>query len=427
MPFWRVDARVEGGGAVARSSGMSAQQRPLRVLQSFPHKIGAARICDTAWHQAAGVHAAGAQLTVMPGAVQPGRPLPDGIEVRTTLQRGRLRVPYKPLGRMRAMVLHDRLVARALPKLADRIDVVHTWPLGALETLKVARRLGIPSVLERPNAHTRFAYTVVRDESARLGIELPPDHEHAFNDEILEREEAEYALADRLLCPSDFVVKTFEDEGTAADRLVRHIYGFDHDRFFPAEASAAHTDPEQGLTVLFVGVCAVRKGVHFALEAWLRSPASENGRFLIAGGFLPEYEERLAPLLAHPSVEVLGHRDDVPELMRRSDVLVLPSIEEGFGLVCVEALGSGAVPMVSDACTDVCRHLENALVHHVGDVDAIAAQFTQLHEDRALLARLREAALQSAADVTWTAAGVRLVEAYRETIAGVARGLRSVA
>lgn len=408
---------------------MSAQPRPLRVLQSFPHKIGAARICDTAWHQAAGVHAAGARLTVMPGAVQPGRPLPDGIEVRTTLQRGRLRVPYKPLGRMRAMVLHDRLVARALPRLADRIDVVHTWPLGALETLKVARRLGIPSVLERPNAHTRFAYTVVRDESARLGVELPPDHEHAFNEEILAREEAEYALADRLLCPSDFVVKTFEDQGVATERLVRHIYGFDHERFFPEPPpSGAADDPDRGLTVLFVGVCAVRKGVHFALEAWLRSPASENGRFLIAGGFLPEYEQRLAPLLAHPSVEVLGHRDDVPELMRRSDVLVLPSIEEGFGLVCVEALGSGAVPMVSDACTDVCRHGENALVHHVGDVDAIATQLAQLHADRALLARLRAAALQSAAEVTWTAAGVRLVEAYRETVDGLARGrLRSVA
>ena len=32
-----------------------------------------------------------------------------------------------------------------------------------------------------------------------------------------------------------------------------------------------------GLTVLFVGVCALRKGVHFALEAWLRSPASASG------------------------------------------------------------------------------------------------------------------------------------------------------
>ena len=79
--------------------------------------------------------------------------------------------------------------------------------MGARETLQTARRLGIPTVLERPNAHTRFAYEAVRDECERLGVALPADHEHAYNADILRLEEEEYALADRLLCPSDFVVQ----------------------------------------------------------------------------------------------------------------------------------------------------------------------------------------------------------------------------
>ena len=99
-----------------------------------------------------------------------------------------------------------------------------------------------------------------------------------------------------------------------------------------------------------------------------KSPAHREGKFLIAGEFLPAYREKLAPMLAHTSVHVLGHRDDVPELMRTSDILVLPSIEEGSALVCSEAMGSGCVPLVSNACTDLCRHMENALVHRVGDV-----------------------------------------------------------
>src|SRR5208282_1875306 len=108
--------------------------------------------------------------------------------------------------------------------------------------------------------------------------------------------------------------------------------------------------------MIFVGICAVRKGLHFALEAWLKSSASKNGRFLIAGDFLPAYHAKLAPMLAHPSIKVLGHRNDIPELMRESDVFVLPSIEEGFGLVCTEAMASGCVPLISEACTDVCRN-----------------------------------------------------------------------
>jgi glycosyltransferase involved in cell wall biosynthesis len=272
----------------------------------------------------------------------------------------------------------------------------------------VARELGIPTVLERPNAHTRFAYEVVQAECDRIGVPLPADHEHAYNAAVLEREEAEYELADRLLCPSDFVVQTFLDQGVPADKLVRHIYGYDPATFHAGPARAGG----EGLTVLFVGVAAVRKGLHFALEAWLRSPASQTGRFLIAGEVLPAYGERLRRELAHPSVSVLGHRDDVPELMRQSDVLVLPSIEEGFGLVCTEAAGCGCVPLVSDACTDLCRHLENALVHAVGDVDALEKHLTMLHEDRDLLSRLRAACLERAPEITWSAAGRILLDAY---------------
>ena len=190
---------------------MAPPGNAITVLQSFPHKIGADRICDTAWHQAAGVARAGGQVLVMPTAVH--RQLPEAVRVEPTLARGRWRVPVKALGRLRALRLHDRLVARTLPRLVDQIDVVHAWPLGALETLRTARRLGLPTVLERPNAHTRFAYEVVRDECERLGVALPPDHEHAYNEAILRREEQEYDLADYLLCPSDFVVRTFLDQG----------------------------------------------------------------------------------------------------------------------------------------------------------------------------------------------------------------------
>jgi glycosyltransferase involved in cell wall biosynthesis len=309
---------------------------------------------------------------------------------------------------MRAFTLHDRIVARRLATLNGQIDVVHTWPLGALETLRMARRLGIPTVLERPNANTRFAYEVVRRESERIGVPLPPNHEHAYNETILEKEEMEYELADYLLCPSEFTAKTFRDAGFGSEKLVRHWYGYDEDRFF----AGAERPLDRPFTLIFVGVAAVRKGLHFALEAWLSSPASETGTFLVVGEMLPAYEEKLAPMLAHPSVRVLGHRDDVPDLMRTSDAFVLPTIEEGFGLVCTEALACGAVPLVSEACTELCVHGANALVHAIGDVSALTGHITQLYADRALLSRLREAGLRTSPTITWARAGDRLAEIY---------------
>lgn len=383
----------------------------MRVLYSFPHKLGAQRICYTAWQQVNGLAAAGAEVVVFPGVLH--KPLPPRVKVCPTLSWGKLRISYKLLGAMRACFLHDLVVARRIEKMAGEIDIIHTWPLGALLTLKAALRLGIPAVLERPNAHTRFAYDVVQRECDRLGVTLPPNHEHAYKADVLRKEEEEYRLADRLLCPSDFVVKTFLDQGFAMEKLERHIYGLDEKKYY---ADTQPRDPRRGLTMLFVGVCAVRKGVHYALDAWLQSTAKRDGTFLIAGEFLPAYAERLSSLLAHPSVKVLGHRNDVPELMRRSDIMILPSIEEGFGLVCTEAMASGCVPLVSEACTDICTHMENALVHRIGDVKTMAKQISLLHEDRALLERLRVTGLRRVPEITWSAAGEKLLRIYQQVI-----------
>jgi len=386
---------------------------PLRVLHSFPHRLGMSRICTTAWYEIDSVAAAGADLLVFAGdSLRPfGR---ANVRVHKTLSWGRFRLPYRVLGARRMCMLHDWLVAHQLPRLAGQIDIIHVWPLGALQTIRVARRLRIPVALERCNAHTRFAYEVVQKECGRIGVPLPPGHEHAFNPDILMREEQEYTETDALLCPSEFTAKTFIDQGIPRKKLVRFIYGVDETRFYGSDKPR---DPKAGLRMIFVGVCAVRKGLHFALEAWRQSLASKSGRFLIVGEFLPAYREKLAPLLAHPSIEVLGHRNDVPELMRGCDLFIMPSIEEGFGLVCTEAMASGCVPIVSDVCTELCRHRHNAMIHPVGDVTMLTSHIDLLHQDRQLLQRLRNQGLADVPSFTWQAAGKTLLAAYRQVLA----------
>jgi glycosyltransferase involved in cell wall biosynthesis len=388
-----------------------SSQRQLRVLYSFPHKLGADRICTTAWHQIDGLVKAGVDLLVYPGAVS--KPPTASVQPAPTLARGRFRIPYGVLGSMRAFALHDFIVSRRLARLAHLVDLVHVWPLGGLRTMQVAEKLRIPTVMERPNAHTRFAYEVVAAECEKLGLRLPAGHEHAYNASVLEKEEMEYKLAPRLLCPSDFVAQSFLDLGFAPQRLLRHQYGFDPSQYHPPTDHRPSTGP---LSMLFVGGCAPRKGLHHALKAWLASPASRDGRFRIAGAFVPGYAEKLSPLLAHPSVEVLGHRSDIAELMRRSDILTLPSIEEGSALVTSEARGCGCVLLVSHAAGAICRHCDNALVHRAGDVAELTRHITMLHENRALLHRLRDASLASSNEATWDAAGRRLAAAYREVL-----------
>lgn len=389
----------------------SEKDRPIRVLYSFPQKIGASGVCYAAWQHVKGLRDAGAEVTVFPGVLH--KPLPAGIRVRPTLGRGKLRLPYTVFGNTGSYKLHDWIVARRLRRMAGDFDIVHGFALGSLHTLRAARELGIPSVLERSNAHTRFAYEVVEKECEKLGIEMPERHPHAFNAEVLRREELEYDAADYLFCPSEFVARTFEERGFAPERLARFQYGFDEDTCYPA---AEIDGASPGLTVLFAAGCAPRKGLHYALDAWLKSSACHEGRFLVVGDFIPGYAEKLSSLLGHPSVSLLGYRKDLADIMRASHVMVLPSIEEGSALVTYDARGSGCVLLVSDSTGAVCEHGKNALVHRTGDVDALANHFTKVHEDRALLARLRAASLETAGELTWSAAGRKMLDAYRAII-----------
>src|SRR5215467_14466692 len=119
----------------------------MRVLYSFPHRIGASRICSTAWYLVAGAASAGVDVVAAVGSV--ARPLPDSVEVVETLARGRVKIPYRAVGDRRMFAIHDHLVARWLRRHREEIDLVHVWPSGALETLRIAKELDIPTLLER--------------------------------------------------------------------------------------------------------------------------------------------------------------------------------------------------------------------------------------------------------------------------------------
>lgn len=378
-----------------------------RVLYSFPFRIGTGGICSTAWYQVDGAARAGAQMTVLCGSL--GRPFAPEIKIRPTLSRGRIRLPLRFLGRMGACRLHDWMTAQWLERYSAEIDLIHGWPLASLRTIQTAKRLGIPFLLERPNAHTTYAYEATAAECKLVETGLPHGHDHDFNQKALDRELREYDEADLLLCPSDFVAHTFRDRGFKDERLIRHQYGFDSNLFGPGTQDATQ---DRGLVMLYVGSCEPRKGLHYALKAWLDSEAHHRGSFLVCGAFIPGYAEKLQGMLNHPSIKILGQRTDIGELMRKSDLFVLPSVEEGSALVTYEAKGSGCVLVVSDGAGAICQHLADAMVHRMRDVEALTDQISTLDRDRALLAQLRTKSIESYNSLTWETAGVRLAHIY---------------
>lgn len=382
----------------------------IRVLYSFPHPLGKPGIGTTADAQVRGLIALGAEVSLYCTSLT--SPLPGARRIEETMVVDGRRIPHRAIGIDRAYRYHDWQTSRALIRLAGEIDVVHCWPLAARRTLSTAKALGIPSFREVPNTHTEHAYARVARETEQLGMTLPRHHSHRPDARRLHVERREYALADRLLVPSDTVRDTFLERGYGAAKLVRHQYGFDPLRF-PAPRCGERSHAA-GLTAVFAGHGEPRKGLHHALDAWLASGAARRGRLLICGSVLREYRRLLARHLADPSVEELGFVGDIGSILRRADVLLLPSVEEGSALITYEAQASGAVPVVSDAAGALCSHPDQGLVHPAGDVATLAEHLRLLDSDRQLLARLKAVALARREELSWEHAARRLNAAYVE-------------
>jgi glycosyltransferase involved in cell wall biosynthesis len=387
----------------------------LRILYSFPLRVGSVGPGMTAWHHVTGLIGQSVQVYLCAASCE--RKIRGLKGLNETLVSLGIKLPVRLIGRRRAMEIHDRKVAKTLYQIQDRyrIDLVHCWPSGAKETLLAARERGIKTLLERPNTHTRYAMNVVRQECARLGIKLPKSHSHVFDDHRLRHEEEEFELADRLLCPSRFVLKTFLDMGFKKEKMSLHQYGFDPSLFNISAGDLTKVD-EAPFSMVFLGSCEPRKGLHYALEAWLSSKASRDGIFYICGKYVRGYRKLLASKLAHPSVKELDFSNNIAPLLRKCHALILPSIEEGSALVTYEARACGCVLLVSAVSGAKCQHMKNSLVHKPGDVDTLSRHIDMLASNRALFFKLRKDSLAGVKDLTWESAIQSLIKAYRQCL-----------
>lgn len=381
--------------------------RRLSVLYSFPHALGASGIGWTAWNQVNELARAGHILHVVAGSI--AKPIENVASVRTTLTALGRRVPHRLLGRDRSLAFHDLIVARSIDRLHNTgkpaVDVVHAWPLAAVRTFAAAARAGIPAVREVPNTHTEHAYDVVARESASLGLTPRKGASHTANSRRLATERREWDAATALLVPSEAVAASFRERGFDPRRLLRHRYGSNAAPYPRALSS-------ETFTAVFVGRGEPRKGLHYALQAWIASEASQRGQFLIYGAVESEYEAYLQRWLSHPSVQLRGVTGDAMRVFANSDVMLLPSVEEGSALVTYEAQVAGCVPLVSAAAGAVIDEEATGWTHEVGDVAALTRQLDLLASRPEVLRGMQSAAMRRADELSWGAAARMQVAAY---------------
>ncbi|MBI5411621.1 glycosyltransferase family 4 protein [Candidatus Peregrinibacteria bacterium] len=99
--------------------------------------------------------------------------------------------------------------------------------------------------------------------------------------------------------------------------------------------------PADAIVVTCIAELHPRKGHEYLLRAFehLEMAAPRVHLFLVGKGPLEASLRRRYG--QHPNIHFLGWRDDIPELLKASDIVILPSLKEAFGMVLVEAMASG--------------------------------------------------------------------------------------
>lgn len=163
------------------------------------------------------------------------------------------------------------------------------------------------------------------------------------------------------------------------------------------------------------------KGHDRVLEAWPAVLASHPAaRLVIAGDGddRPRLMAKAAALGVGPAVEFVGSVDDarLAALYRDCAFFVMPSRDEGFGLVYLEAMRAGRPCIASPgAAAEFITHGVNGWLVDPGDVAAIAAACARLLQDPPLRARLGQAA---AATVCRDYQFAQFAARWRQAVAG---------
>lgn len=283
------------------------------------------------------------------------------------------------------------------------LDAVYAYEDAAIATFCEAKQRGILCLYELPILFHRMSRSIQAQEAERfpdLALALQAVQEPIWR---LERKEQEVQLADHIFVASSITKKSLLDVGVKSEKISVIPYGAPIDYFHPQPKT------DKLFRALFVGSVCPRKGVHYLLQAWKELQLSDSELLLVGSngfpeGWLDRYKDvfRYIPSVPHASLN---------EYYSSANVLVFPSLVEGFGLVLLEAMACG-IPVITTpntAGSDILTDGVEGFIVPIRDVEALKEKLEWCYSHPQELASMGQAARRRAEQLTW--------ELYRHKLA----------
>lgn len=295
----------------------------------------------------------------------------------------------------RADALHNEWFDRQASRWVGDCDTFHFVSSVGLYSAQKAKRLGARIVCDVRQEHPAFQRRILQEEGERWGVTV--DHYGAsYEARVLD----EFAVADRIIVPSEHARRSFLAEGFAPSRVFVLPYGVDLGHYGQTVSQPRTGGP---LKILYAGAVTLRKGLQYLLEA-MALLGTKNYQLTIAG---PRRAQDLdGELERHTGrYTFLGpqSKGKLIELYQSHHVFVLPSLADSFSLATFEAMAAG-LPVIVSHNTGAGELLEEGREGFrvpIRDAGAIAERLAQLGGDEELRQSMSEAARRRAQRQTW--------------------------
>lgn len=173
--------------------------------------------------------------------------------------------------------------------------------------------------------------------------------------------------------------------------------------------------------VTFLGRITMQKGPEYFVEAAAKVlQKNRNVRFVMAGN--GDMMEKMIKLAAKRDIADRFHftgflkGTEVYEMLRDSDVYIMPSVSEPFGISPLEAMQMGVPSIISkqSGCAEI---LDNVIKLDYWDIDAMADAIHSIISNPALHETLRREGIEEMKGITWQKAGKKVIDIYKKVIA----------
>jgi glycosyltransferase involved in cell wall biosynthesis len=311
----------------------------------------------------------------------------------------------------------DKIYHRMDKKVSSRfrhwsshnLTAVYAYEDGALESFKTARILGMKSFYDLPIGYWRTARRLLEFEKERW-----PEYAMTLNgltdsNEKLDRKDQELAFAGHIYVASQFTAETLKDYPGQLPTVEIIPYGFP-DTILGRDYIKAGN---RKLKMLFVGSLSQRKGVA-DLFAAVKAFPKEVQLTIVGRKPLAECMALDAELKKHHWISSLPH-DEILQLMREHDVLIFPSLFEGFGLVITEAMSQGTPVITTDrtAGPAIIENGRNGWLIPAASTNALKAAIENLLNNPDLIPNAGIKAMESAAKRPWSVYGRELANSLK--------------